>query len=280
MRVAIAAVVAALLASCNPYEQHSGEYYAGPVDPSAFPAAYRGPVVAAAATAHDVPAPYYAFPVADAADPLAVAAPPVAYAFDDRCTPPPGYAYDPRRDAYRLDEQGNVFTALPAEAGYAPLVAEWPITSNGEACQSIKSAATLLRADDVIVPAAPSARLVAWAIVDPGADVRPGPPRLGWIDHQLLAWIDGGDVPTSGDGTRLVAQNLYFPTATPSGPGALGDGFDLLDAARGEPGYSPLCHVFSFAPADPQHPPTSAAALDPAALADTGRFVWCLQGPP
>ena len=354
-----AAAVAALLPACNPYQQRSGEYYAGPVDPAAFPAPYLGAggdpkrgggvILASAATAHGVPAPYYAFAVsaaqAAAADPLAVSTDgnptaipaPLAYVFDPdpttanpfpaapRCTPPSSYAYDPRRDGYRLDEQGNVFTALPA-AGYAPVVAEVPVTSNGEGCQSIKSAATLVGADDVVVTtmapklalpnAAPSGvpdgRFLAWAIVDPGAEVRfadgsldptsgLGPQKLGWFDHYLLAYLDGGYVPTSAfvvpgmagnpDVTvvHVIPQNVYYPTAIPttlpSGvvvprDGALGDGYDILDAARGEPGYSPLCRVFSFVPADPLHPPASAADIDAAQLHDTGSFVWCLQVQP
>src|SRR5262245_59360353 len=31
-----------LLVGCNPYQYRSGEYYAGPVDPVSFPAAYLG----------------------------------------------------------------------------------------------------------------------------------------------------------------------------------------------------------------------------------------------
>ena len=88
---------------------------------------------------------------------------------------------------------------------------------------------------------------------------------------------------------HLIAQNLYFPTTIPatlpSGvvvprTGKLGAGFDILDAVRGEPGYSPLCHVFSFVPADPLHPPSSAADVDASQLHDTGTFVWCLQVQP
>lgn len=353
---AVLALLSVAAAACNPYQKRSGEYYAGPVDPAAFPAPYRQKqILASSATAHGVPAPYYAFPAAaDAAD--APIAAPLAYVFDPalpaasdlggvdggagdlgapvtpspfpaspRCTPPTGYAYDARRDGFRLDEQGNVFTALPRD-GYAPVVAEVPVTSNGEGCQSIKSAATLVTAPDVVVdtmppkfplPGAtptgvPDGRLLAWAIVDPGAEVRNpdgsldatsglGPQHLGWFDHYLLAYLDGGYVPATtvtlpgmAGGpdvpvVHVIAQNVYFPTqipvTLPSGvvvprAGALGAGFDILDARRGEPAYSPLCHVFSFAPADPLHPPTAAAEIDATQLHDTGSFVWCLQVAP
>ncbi len=372
----LVALTGVLTTACDPYQKRAGEYYAGPVDPSAFPAPYLGAggdpkrsggvIRAAAATAHGVPAPYYAFAVsaaqASAADPLAVSTDgnataipaPLAYVFDPqlpppsdmgagdmgtaapapspspfpaapRCTPPSSWAYDARRDAFRLDEQGDVFTALPAP-GYAPIVAEVPVTSNGEPCQSIKSAATLVGADDVIVATVPpkfplpnakptgvpDGRFLAWAIVDPGAEVRfpdgsldpqsgLGPQHIGWFDHYLLTFLDGGYVPTTtvtlpgmAGGpdvavVHIVPQNVYFPSqiplTLPSGvtvphAGQLGAGFDIVDARRGEPGYSPLCHVFSFVPADPLHPPTSASDIDAAQLHDTGTFVWCLQVQP
>ena len=63
-------------------------------------------------------------------------------------------------------------------------------------------------------------------------------------------------------------------------PGAMGGGYDLLDAVRGEPGYSPLCRVLSFEPVDPLHPPTRAADIDASTLHDTGTLVWCLQVAP
>ena len=374
MRALVA--LALLAAACDPYERRSGEYFAGAVDPAAFPAAYLGAggdpkrsggvIFAAGATAHGDPAPYYGFAVSAAqaasSDPLAVSTDgnptqvpaPLAYVFDPqlpgpvdlgagdmggapaapppdpfpaapRCTPPSGYVYDARRDGYRLDDQGNVFTALPTN-GYAPIVAEVPVTSNGEGCQSIKSAATLVTASDVVVATVPpkfplpnakptgvpDGRLLAWAIVDPGAEVHfpdghldpasgLGPQKLGWFDHYLLTYLDGGYLPTSAvvvpgmagnpDITvvHVVAQNLYFPTAIPvtqpSGvvvprAGKLGAGFDVLDAHRGEPGYSPLCHVFSFVPADPLHPATSADQIDATQLHDTGSYLWCLQVQP
>ncbi|MGZ3406688.1 MAG: hypothetical protein ACXVAN_09630 [Polyangia bacterium] len=380
MRALVAVAVFAL--ACSPYERRSGEYFAGAVDPAAFPAAYLGAggdpkrsggvLLASAATAHTDPAPYYAFAVSAAQaasdDPLAVSTDnnptaipaPLAYVFDPRlpaavdmaggvdlgavdmagapaaappdpfpatpqCTPPSGYVYDARRDGYRLDDQGNVFTALPA-SGYAPIVAEVPVTSNGEACQSIKSSATLVTASDVVVDTVPpkfpipnakptgvpDGRFLAWAIVDPGAEVRfpdghldpasgLGPQKLGWFDHYLLTYLDGGYVPTASVVVpgmagnpdtivvHIVAQNVYFPTAIPvtlpSGvvvprSGKLGSGFDILDARRGEPGYSPLCHVFSFVPPDPLRPPTNAADIDASQLHDTGTFVWCLQVQP
>jgi len=101
----------------------------------------------------------------------------------------------PRRSGQRLH-------ALPA-TGYAPIVAEVPVTSNGEGCQSIKSSATLVTTSDVVVDTVPpkfpipnakptgvpDGRFLAWAIVDPAprsasrraprSGERPRPQKIG-----------------------------------------------------------------------------------------------------
>jgi len=71
----------------------------------------------------------------------------------------------------------------------------------------------------------------------------------------------------------------------PAAPaGCIGQGFDLLVGAdggsgvRGDAGYSPICSVRTFTPADPSAPPTDPADLDPQTLdPDAGVFVYCLQ---
>jgi hypothetical protein len=311
---------------------------------------------ASAATAHGVAAPYYAFPFsaaqAGSPDPLAVstsgdpvAAPAaLAYVFDPApptanpdmgtttagdpfparpaCQVPSGYVFDAQSDNFRLDQQGPIFTALPT-ASYAPVVAEVGVVSKGEACQSIKSADTLVTAGDVSVktmppefnvPGAepsgvPDGNFLAWPIVDPGATVffpdgsldprtGIGPQKEGWFNHYLVTFLDGGYIPTRnlivpGMGGKpdvtvvhMTAQNIYFPTQIPVttptgdvvvGAGALGGGYDIVDHVRGEPGYSPVCHVFSFVPANPLHPPKSSADIDAATLQDTGSFIYCIQ---
>jgi hypothetical protein len=238
------------------------------------------------------------------------------------CGVPTGYVYDAQRDNYRLDQQGAIFTALPM-ASYAPVVAEVKVVSKGEACQGLKSADTLVTATDVTVmtrppqlnlPGAkptgvPDGNYLAWPIVDPGATVYfpdgsldprtgLGPQKLGWFNHYILTFLDGGYIPTSsvtvpGMGGKpdvtvahLGTQNVYFPTPIPVtaptgvvslGPGSLGAGYDVLDHVRGEPGYSPVCHVFSFVPADPLHPPRSASDIDASTLHDTRSFIYCIQ---
>jgi len=295
---------------CNPYARRSGEYSAGPVDVSHFPAAYLGAggdpklgggvFQAAAAFVDGNPVGYYAFPFSRAqlaaADPLALGdafATPPAYVFDPsasepfpgkpRCAAPAGYVYDAQRDGIRYDDQGNVFTALPADASYVPLVAEVPVQSGGEPCQSIKSSDTLVTSPLVTVPlqpppkgsaadalphGVPDGKILAWALIDPSAEVRfpdgsldptthLGPQKLGWYNHYLTQYLDGGYVPTMG---------------------APGSGYDVLQAARGAAGYSPVCQVMTFVPADPLNPPTSVAAIDMTTVMPAPTpFTYCLQ---
>jgi hypothetical protein len=60
--------------------------------------------------------------------------------------------------------------------------------------------------------------------------------------------------------SRLKPQKLYYPRSmiattrmlpdgtmmTTAAPGRLGAGYDVLQAQRGQPGYSPLCQVMTF----------------------------------
>lgn len=342
MKIPVGAVWWGLLlcCGCNPYARRGGEYSAGPVDVSQFPAAYLGAggdpkygggvFQASNAFVDGNGVGYYAFPFSDAQlaadDPLALGdafATPPAYVFDPgasdpfpatpRCKPPAHYVYDEQRDGIDLAVQGNVFTALPAGASYVPLVAEVPVQSNGEPCQSIKSSDTLVKsplvsaplqpppagsAADALPSGVPDGKLVAWALVDPSAAVlfpdgtvdpttRLGPQQFGWYNHFLTQYIDGGYVPTTG--TELVAQTLYVPTLVPGTDmngapaatptmGAPGSGYDVLEAARGTSGYSPVCRVMTFVPADPMNPPTSVAAIDMTTVMPAPTpFLYCLQ---
>lgn len=250
---------------CNPYERHSGEYLAGSVDPVNFPPAYLGQDGDAkkpgsgtfqyvTARVRRTTVSYYPLPFigvqAASDDPLALSAGdlPLAYVFDPvsgpltgagdgagadstRCIKPQGYAFDElrrREEAVRLDRQGNIFTALPADSDpagsttYVPVVREVVVTSNGNPCQDAKSEANLLGRSDVVLSlgpppegipdalpvARPSGRLLALAIIDPAADVRLadpdkpydpmtmlGPQRWGFYAQYLLAYLDGGYIP-------------------------------------------------------------------------------------
>ena len=289
--------------------------------------------------------PSFAAPLAYVLDPQEPATPgmPTAmsspYPAKQQCTPPMNYVYDERTDAFRLDEQGAVFTALPDTTGldpglvgeglgYSPIVSEVVVNSHGEPCQDIKSAEQVVQRSDVTLPmplvppapgtnnppsGTPDGNFLGWAIIDPSADVispdalfggdehNPntglGPQKFGWFDHYLLAYLDGGYIPTTTgpvpdpntgmpvQTTQLVAQTLLVPTEITNNLGAVvsndapGSGFDIMQFARGvDAQYSPICHVLFFTPPDPTNPPTSfqdvtAAMLQP----DMGQYISCLQ---
>jgi hypothetical protein len=265
---------------------------------------------------------------------------PPAYVFDgvgdspfpaeDRypCTAPPGYQYDPRRDDVDYSQQGAVFSKLP-EATYAegqlpstryvPVVAAAGMGSSGLDCQRLKSVKRIQEVTGMVPPT--TRQFLAWLIIDPAAPVYPrdnptgklpngqklpgtGLQRWGWYNGYLVAYLDGGYIPTEegivpGQGidgpsmipvTRMKPQRVFVPRQIKVGmgmaAGKLGDGYDVLEFKRGEPGYSPLCQVWSYG--DPAMPvaaadlPRDAAAilntpaLNPAAATPASYF-FCLQ---
>jgi hypothetical protein len=163
----------------------------------------------------------------------------------------------------------------------------------------------------------PSGKFLARAIIDPSIDVRGpigyyspgdpggsvdpntglGPQKWGWYQRYLVAYIDGGAIPVldrevmnaTGQAqrvTQIVPMSLYFPSMRPGldgqgNPvpvaGMPGDGFDVVDAVRGMPNYSPLCQVFSFDPANPMLPERNVGDIDQSTVQPTGMFVWCMQ---
>lgn len=263
---------------------------------------------------------------------------PLAYVFDpsdsspfpspSRCKAPDSYTYDPITDDVRYDEQGNLFTALPVAtytagaaptSSYVPLVAQVPVTSGNQACQSIKSDKTLLASTSIQLPTTTTSaglpigqsdgKYVAWAVIDPGAAVYHagtardpetglGLQKWGWYKRYLLAYIDGGYVPTvsstSGSNTltRIQTQTLYYPRSqvigtTTTAPGALAAGYDVLEAARGQTGYSPVCAVRTYDTGGPmtvdQLPKDADIILSlyggtiAAPTGSTPAYVYCLQ---
>jgi len=342
------------LTGCDVYERRQGEYNAGPVDPVTFPPEYlgaggnrqragSGTFTALGAYAQGNPIEYFMFSfsprqLAAGGDPLELMAggqpnprvpTPVAYVFDSDCLAPPGYVFDPARDDVHLDEQGNLFTALPTATynpgelpttDYVPLVSEVAVASNHGPCQDIKSETTLLTRQDVTLAmaepvngqptAAPDGRYLAWAVIEPGAavcHVNPPPTtactpegglglqRWGWFNHYLLAYLEGGYVPTVESGAegnpvvRMVPQGLYYPRS-PVGagasvqPGALGQGYDVMDAARSQGRYSPICAVFTYdageaLPASelPRDVPTLLVRYGATVSPANPPYVYCLQ---
>jgi hypothetical protein len=266
--------------------------------------------------------PYYLFPAggaqAEADNPRAIAnvPAPLAYVFDppgeggaslvdsQHCIPPKGYLYDQQRDDVRYDQQGDLFTALPGKS-YTPVVAEVAVHTRDLPCQSIKTTDTVVTSKHVELqsklPAIagpdtkpvgiPDGRYLARAIIDPSAHVAPtdaatglGPQSYGWYQHYLVVYLDGGYIPTSADGSELVAQTLYVPTLVPATDDAgnptivansdPGSGLDLLEARRGDASYSPFCRISLYTPPFPGVPLLSSDASQTTA---TDRYVYCLQ---
>lgn len=346
--VVVTLLVAAIAApgACNPYN-NSGEFNAGPVDSSGFPAPYlpansrknqagSGSFVESAAFINGNQTGYFRLaltpsqlapapatppggcPTAatdplrlvDSGKPYAALPTPKAYRFTDSCTPPAGYQYDDGRDDLRYDQQGNIFTALPT-ATYVPIVRENVVSAGGLDCQSIKSEKLLLKK---LMPSATGAWLF-WAVIDPGAGVyrfndpnatNPmqvggvGVQSYGWYQQYYLAYLDGGTVPTvdvmvtepaggpmpcmpvTKPVTRIQTQKLYYPIGMigvpqPDGTvkmvaGALGGGFDVLEAGRDDAGYSPVCAVNSFMPTAAGGGPPMVSDLPTSAADVVARF--------
>jgi hypothetical protein len=295
---------------------------------------------------------YYAFPTgADplTIDQVDAHSRALVYVFDGdsskdttKCKKPSdNYIYNARTDFVRFDRQGNVFEdqsagVLPDAASYVPVYEEVPVASNGEGCQTIHSAEGLVTNPGVTVAhgakpsdenehavGTPDGKYLAVAVIDPRAFVLApdgtvdsggnGGQRFGFINHMLLAYIEGGPIPTQvvtvpgmmGAPDQMVISaktaTIYAPNVTldmkgkpvqcdlaaPTDPMApcIGLGADLIDgttpgsdATRGAAGYSPICAVRTFTPADPKNLPTDPAAIDPATLdPDTMTFIYCLQ---
>lgn len=214
---------------------------------------------------------------------------PVAYNFDGstveqaqggaRCIAPVDYTFNPQRDEIPLSEQAHVFTKLPQATysftatptwSYAPVVKEVAISDTNYPCQAYKEEEAITK---TYKPIPDSTRYMLWPIIDTGAAVYRlgqsaansggvGAQRFGWFNHYLVAYLDGGPVPTvtsaREDGTELVrmrTQRLFFPRSqisttrngnTTTANGSIGQGYDVLEAARGRSGFSPVCAVFTY----------------------------------
>ncbi len=244
--------------------------------------------------------------------PTSAAPTPSAYVFDPdterpKCKAPEGYEYDALRDDVRYDDQGVIFTRLPTATynpgaeptwSYVPIISRVQVTSHGESCQSIKSEKALVASRDVEVALTtlangtmvgiPDSTFHAYAIIEPGAGVyhydaagkrNPetgvGLQKWGWYNQYLLAYLDGGPVPTEEATAnnvpvvRMVAQKLYYPRSqvtvgSSNRTVTIGQGYDVLEATRGDPGYSPVCQVLTYdagGPLTPDQLPKSAAEV-------------------
>jgi hypothetical protein len=349
--------LALVATSCNPYRRFAKDDDSlGPVDPVNFPAGNLGTMgnrmqpgvgsfsettafVGGAAVgyfAYALPAPSPASAdllrlIEDGKPYASALATPTAYVFDGACTAPSGYQYQLRTDEVRLDQQGNIFTALPSASytpgvasstRYVPVVAEAAASAAGLPCQNLKSEQALAsQLGGVASLPAASGKYRAWMIIDPAAGVYPrddprgammmpmgvGLQSWGWYNRFLLAYLDGGTQPTVesdvNDGTvampvmhhvvRMQTQRLYYPRSQVIGTsmgvmtmaaGARGAGYDVLQARRGDVGYSPLCEVMTYDAGMPMAPgalPRNAADIEAAfgavLMPGAPRYVFCLQ---
>jgi hypothetical protein len=249
---------------------------------------------------------------------------PSAYVFDS-CKAPAGYEYDLERDGVNMGEQGVIFTRLPTATyatgatptySYVPIVSKVQVTSSGVACQQLKSEEAVVASREVEVPLTapvngkmvgiPDSTYHAYAVIDPGSAVYHasdisetdenddevpiphtglGIQKWGWYNQYMLAYIDGGQVPTRTttdskgvETVSIVTQKLYYPVSK-----TVGGGFDVLEAQRGQPGYSPVCKVYTYDPGAATTLPTSAAQIEAnyaasiKAVTGAGTYVYCLQ---
>jgi hypothetical protein len=85
--------------------------------------------------------------------------------------------------------------------------------------------------------------------------------------------------------TKSLPDGTMMTTAA---PGRLGAGYDVLQARRGQPGYSPLCQVLTYdagALKDSAALPRDAQAIEmmfapETLLPATPAYVYCLQVTP
>lgn len=190
------------------------------------------------------------------------------------------------------------FTTFPIGAlptwSYRPVVAEVPVQTVNADCQSVKSERRLLASgSNYNIPLGepesdkkvgrlgkPDGRFLAWALIDPGSgvyrvntknDVFAGGTisgtsvqKYGWYAQFIVAYIDGGYIPTE-DGpnvagaktTRMRTQRLYYPRspvykdgadASTATPGTFAAGYDVLQGNRfgNVEAYSPVCELWTY----------------------------------
>ena len=188
------------------------------------------------------------------------------------------------------------FGTLPAWS-YRPIVAEVPVTTGNYTCQTAKSERTVLEQNDqgtLGVPLGPpeadktlgslgkaNGKFLAWAIIDPGSAVlRVGTKsdglsggthfgttvqKYGWYGQFIVAYIDGGYIPTEAGPTvagapttRMRTQRLYYPRSfvytdgkdpSTASAGTFGAGYDVMQGSRfaSDPSsYSPVCELWTY----------------------------------
>lgn len=295
----------------------------------------RGTFTENRAYAHGNPVGYFSFPfsttqlpatatagamvdplrVIDKGKPYAKVPTPTVYAFDPAmpCMVAPGYVYDQRRDDVPYNIQGPIFTALPTATytpgftplySYVPIVSEAIVQAPSLPCQAVKSQETLMA--NATMGGGPDGKFLAWPIIDGDAPVYRygdtaatssgwGIQKLGWYNHYIVTYLDGGYVPTGpsddGTGTVMITQSIFYPRSPVTKGmttfnGGLGFGYDTLEAMPGDANYSPVCAVYSYDLGNtvtvdqvPQDAATIKAMYASTFVADRTKYIYCLQVP-
>ncbi len=215
-------------------------------------------------------------------------------------------------------------TLLGGTRAFGPIVNTVPVDTDNMACQITKSEIDLLARNDVKLtygdpnPAngrrtsVASGRFAAAVIIDPGSAVYDslfdadddmsgsktpqglGRQRWGWFNQFLLAYIEGGYIPTEMVmgreqfkpmrifvPSKVLTQNPMTKMLEPT-DGAAGRGYDVVEFKRGQPGYSPLCQLVNYtttAPVEPAMLPKSAADIVSmfGSTLKNGEPFYCLQ---
>ncbi len=210
-------------------------------------------------------------------------------------------------------------TQLGGTRSYGPIVNTVPVDTNDLPCQATKSEIDLATRKDVTLELSEpnpsnqrrigigSGRYAAAAIIDPGAPVYDsifeagkegngtktpqglGLQRWGWFNQFLLAYIEGGYIPTVDvmGKPQFKPQRIFVPgkildSKMMPATGAVGSGYDVMEFKRGIDGYSPLCQVVTYETAMPVQTamlPKSAADIvtNFSASFKNGEVFYCLQ---
>lgn len=263
-------------------------YFGYPVPPAMLAGAAANPVLL---TIDGRPNPRLPTTTAYSFEPNCQAPP--GYRYTDWRKQQEGIRYDQQGTIFPTLPRATYTPGVEVSSTYVPVVNEVAASAAGRPCQQLKSEEELKKAMLIGKPTGrlmawliidPAAGVYRWneSSANAGGDELQ---KWGWYNRYLLAYLDGGEIltepktvtemvmgmPVERAQVLMKTQRLFYPrspvTATVTrpadgmrvlgtpAPGRLGGGTDVLQAARGEEGYSPVCQVFTYdmgGPAVPQ----------------------------
>ncbi|HVE87113.1 MAG TPA: hypothetical protein VND93_29865 [Myxococcales bacterium] len=311
--IAAPAALAALLLACGPATSEVAEdKYYGPIDASALDARLRAATGArcptgvtscypaqqvslhgATITIYNMgtvaPAPASPTLTFAAGGTLAatfVTGAPYAYHFPDQCQP--DFAYDAFADPYPNDRQFPVFSALPltSTAVVLPIVRVTGVSGlTDNPCNALKKTASIEAGNFGAAPddnkTAFQARL--WAVIDPAALVVPLSststllPQFGWFKGLILAYLDGGRIPTNAAGAVLSMEGVVVDPAGTGSSTLTANKVIILPFGPDEALYSPIVRLRHFRAATGTQPGAYTALCTRAT--STGGLPPCTGAP-